>query len=170
MKKLRMLTMAMVVLMAMAVVVPSTFGRQGPTIAEIVVASSEAEEPQFTLLRAALETAGLVDVFNGNRQFTVFAPTDAAFLALGEETLNAVLADTELLTNILTYHVTTGNRGSQSVVNARQIRMFNGDFAFPSIQGGNAFINDSQIIITDIQASNGTIHVIDAVLLPPAGE
>ena len=126
---------------------------------------------QFTILVAALEAAGLDETLDGNRQFTVFAPTDAAFEALPDGTLEALLEpeNKEQLVDILLYHVTPGSRLSQSVVNARQLYMLNGHFA--SIQAGSpvrpVMIEDANIVAVDIEASNGVIHVIDSVLLPP---
>ncbi len=176
MKKLRLVGVMLAMLLVTALVVPTVMaqGNSGnargnsPTITDIVVASSEADQPEFTILRAALETAGLVEFFDGNRQFTVFAPTDQAFLDLLDAlnlTPAELLASPDLAT-ILTYHVTTGNRNSNSVLGARQIRMFSGEFA--QIDAGAGTIAGSPIIATDIDARNGTIHVVSSVLIPPS--
>ena len=120
----------------------------------------------FDVLVAAVQEAGLVDALSGNRQLTVFAPTDAAFEALADE-LSVEVADLlelEDLADILRYHVTSGRRLSQSVVSALRIQMLNGDAVHVNgtvLNGGQA-----KIVATDIEASNGVIHVIDGVLLP----
>ena len=135
-----------------------------PTIAGIA-----ASNPDFSILVAALDAAGLVETFDGRRHFTVFAPTNDAFVALlGDLGLTAeeLLADTDLLTAVLQFHVTRGDRNSTSVLAAGQVRMLNGQFAYTSVQGGAPFIENAQITGPDIRASNGIIHVIDAVLLP----
>lgn len=128
----------------------------------------------FNTLAAALEATGLIPVLaDENATFTVFAPTDDAFAALGQEILDGLLADPDKLRDILLYHVI-----SDQAVNAEtaislagsSVTMTNGDGVFLSLDAGNLFINESQVITTDVIASNGIIHVIDAVLLPPADE
>ncbi|UCC23882.1 MAG: fasciclin domain-containing protein [Gemmatimonadales bacterium] len=148
-----------------------------PTIAEIAVAAaSNPDGAEFTILVQALAAADLVDVFSGKGQFTVFAPTDQAFLdALAALNLEAsdLLGNKELLTEILTYHVAPGRRASGSVLRARQIRTLQGGFLFPGmsdsgpvIVDGSDATPDAGIVAADIEASNGVIHVIDFVLLP----
>jgi uncharacterized surface protein with fasciclin (FAS1) repeats len=122
--------------------------------------------PNFTTLVAAVQAAGLVETLSGNRQFTVFAPDNAAFAKLGLDASNIGTLPKETLTNILLYHVAPGERFANSVVNARQIRMMNKQFTQVSVTSAGAFINQSKIVATDIDASNGVIHVIDTVLLP----
>lgn len=133
----------------------------GETIVDVAVAADD-----FDVLVAAVEEAGLVDALSGNRQLTVFVPTDEAFENLADK-LGVELADLLELPNladILLYHVTSGRRNSQSVVNAPKIEMLNGDHV--AVDG--TVLNDGQaeIVATDIGASNGVIHVIDGVLLP----
>jgi uncharacterized surface protein with fasciclin (FAS1) repeats len=140
-------------------------GGQGqPTIAEQVVAANGATG-EFSILLAALGAAGLVDVFFQPGQKTVFAPTDAAFGDLPEGTVAFLLQEENLptLQNILLYHVTSGRREATSVLPATRIRMLNGGFT--TISG--ASINNAAIIGPNaVIASNGIVHVIDAVLLP----
>ncbi len=145
---------------------PGDRGANAPTIVETALAVN-AETGEFSTLIAALAAADLVDTLNGKGQFTVFAPTDAAFAELGLNAGNVASLGTETLTDILLYHVSNGRRQANSVVNARQIRMLNGDFVNPSVSGGDAFVNSSQIIAVNIGNSNGIIHIINAVLLPP---
>jgi transforming growth factor-beta-induced protein len=152
------------------------------TIAEIVVDSAAAEAPEFATLLAAVSAADpavLETLSDPEAELTVFAPTDAAFAALaeavGEEAFNGILADTEGLTGILLYHVVPGvvhsgdlvtllvdNDGTVTVATAQ-----GADVTFTVTDEG-VFINDAQIISTDIDAANGVIHVIDAVITPPA--
>jgi transforming growth factor-beta-induced protein len=124
-------------------------------------------DDRFETLVAALKAADLVGTLQGEGPFTVFAPTDDAFAKLGQETIEAVLADKALLTDILLYHVVAG--ASVDAMTAAQLSsatMANGDNVRISFQDGQLKINDSLVIIKDIQASNGIIHVIDTVLIP----
>ncbi|MHB9288580.1 fasciclin domain-containing protein [Halobacteriales archaeon Cl-PHB] len=118
----------------------------------------------FDVLVAAVAEAGLVDTLSGNRQLTVFAPTDAAFEALG------ITADTvgdpgeEFLVDVLTYHVTPGRRYADSIVNAPRFSTLNG--ADVTVDGTTLNGGQADIVATDLEASNGVVHVIDGVLLP----
>ena len=126
---------------------------------------------QFTTLAAALTEAGLVDALRGPGPFTVFAPTDDAFAALPQETLDTVLADPEgLLTQILLYHVVAGKVMAADLVDGQEVATLQGGALTISLSGEGAMVNDANIIATDIEASNGVIHVIDAVLVPPLEE
>ena len=136
------------------------------TIVDIALA-----DPQFSTLVTALETAGLVATLSDETAvFTVFAPTDDAFALLGTDTINSLLADVPTLTDILTYHVI----GDQAVdaataisLDGSDVEMLNGDTVSVSVQDGTLYLNDSAVIAADIVATNGVIHVIDAVLTPP---
>lgn len=140
---------------------PTTSRADLPSIVEIALGNEN-----FETLVAAVVAADLVETLNSNRQFTVFAPTDDAFGALGLNPDNIGDLDKAALTNILLYHVAPGSRPSQSVVTARQLRMMNKDFV--KLNGAQLVANNSManIVATDIKAQNGIIHVIDAVLLP----
>ena len=137
-----------------------------PSIAEIA-----AGDENFSTLVTALSAAGLVDTLAGEGAFTVFAPTNAAFEALGD-TLNAVLADADLLTQVLLYHVVDGKVMSPDALAlaGSEAETLSGDKIALSIDGGNLFINDAMVTAVDIEASNGVIHIIDAVLIPSADE
>ena len=136
------------------------------TIVDIALA-----DPQFSTLVTALEAADLVSTLaDETAVFTVFAPTDDAFALLGTDTINSLLADVPTLTNILTYHVI----GDQAVdaatatsLDGSDVEMLNGDTVSVSVQDGKLYINDSAVIAADVVATNGVIHVIDAVLTPP---
>jgi len=125
------------------------------------------EDGRFTTLAAALQAAGLVDTLKGEGPFTVFAPTDEAFAKLPEGTVEALLADIPALTEILLYHVAEGRQFSADVVKLDKIPTVQGKSAMISVMDGVAKIDDAQIVITDILAANGVIHVIDSVILPP---
>ena len=122
---------------------------------------------RFTTLVAALQAAELVDTLKGDGPFTVFAPTDDAFNALPDGTIEALLNDIPALTDILLYHVVSGKVMAADVVNLDMADTVLGKSVDISVEGDVVKINDAQVIITDIEASNGVIHVIDAVLLPP---
>lgn len=129
-----------------------------------------AGDEQFSTLVAAVQAAELVEVLSERGPFTVFAPTNAAFeAALADLGLTAeeLLADTETLTEILLYHVALGALNAEEVTSRSSLPMINGDVASIEIREGNAFIDNAQIVATDIEASNGIVHVIDAVILPP---
>jgi transforming growth factor-beta-induced protein len=137
----------------------------GSKIVEIALAVN-AEDGEFSTLIAALGAAGLVDALNGSGQYTVFAPTDAAFAELGLYPYNVGDLDPMILTDILLYHVTDGRRISRSLLNARQVTMLNGETAQLSRMEGALYIDEARVETPDISASNGMIHIIDGVLLP----
>ncbi|MEJ2411898.1 MAG: fasciclin domain-containing protein [Anaerolineales bacterium] len=124
------------------------------------------EDGRFTTLVAAVEAAGLVDALKGEGPLTVFAPTDDAFAALPEGTVAALLEDIPALSNILLYHVAEGKYMASDVVELTQLETLQGQYLDISVMDGKVMVDNAQIIITDIEASNGVIHVIDAVVLP----
>jgi transforming growth factor-beta-induced protein len=122
----------------------------------------------FTTLLAAAEAAGLVATLSGEGPFTVFAPTDAAFANLPAGAVDALLADTELLKRVLTYHVVAGSLNAQQVLGRSELATVNGAALAVRMEGGVAYVGNARVTQTDIQASNGFIHIIDTVLLPEA--
>ena len=130
-----------------------------------------AANPEFSTLVAALEAAELVSALaDETAVFTVFAPTNDAFAALGEDVVNGLLADIPTLTNILTYHVIADQAVDASTaisLEGSDVAMLNGETISLSVREGNLYINESLVVAADIVASNGIIHVIDAVLTPP---
>jgi len=125
-----------------------------------------AEDGRFTTLVAALQAADLAGTLSGEGSFTVFAPTDDAFAALPEGTVEALLADIPTLTDILLYHVTEGKFMASDVLELSNAMTLQGQYVDIAVEDGNVMIDDAEVIITDIEASNGVIHVIDAVILP----
>jgi len=136
---------------------------QPGTIVDIAVADG-----RFTTLVAAVQAADLVDALSGDGPFTIFAPTDDAFAALPEGTVEALLEDIPALTEILLYHVVAGDVKAADVVTLESAETLQGGLLTITVEGDVVRINGAQVVIADIEASNGTIHVIDAVLLPPA--
>ena len=126
--------------------------------------------PDHTTLVKALQQAELVDVLANPGPFTVFAPTNAAFDKLPKGTLDGLMkADKKGdLQNILQYHVTTSALKKDFFNDGQVIGMVNGDNLTISIKDGKIMLNNSATIIGSVQASNGMVHIIDAVLLPPA--
>ncbi|MFW6205678.1 MAG: fasciclin domain-containing protein [Gemmatimonadota bacterium] len=131
------------------------------TVVDVALSVSE-ETGEFSTLIAAVVAADLVDDLSARGQRTVFAPTDAAFAELGLDAGNVGELPEDALVNILLYHVATGRLDAEAVVTKDRLRMLNGDFT--EIDG--ATIDGANIVVTDVEASNGIIHVIDAVLLP----
>ncbi len=132
------------------------------TIVDIAVADG-----RFETLVAALQAAELVETLSGEGPFTVFAPTDDAFAKLPEGTVEALLNDIPALTDILLYHVVSGEVLAADVVELESAETVLGESVSIRVEDGNVYINDSMVILTDIMADNGVIHVIDSVLLPP---
>ena len=128
------------------------------------------EAGNFTTLAAALEATNLAAALQGDQDLTVFAPTDAAFAKLGSDTIETLLADTETLSSILLYHVVPGKVGLINALFAQQAETLNGATVSFSLQNFRAFVNDSRIVKANVRASNGVIHVIDTVLLPPMAD
>ena len=126
------------------------------------------ESANHTTLEAALGAAGLVKTLNGAGPFTVFAPTDDAFAALPAGTVEALLNDIPTLTTILTYHAVSGQALSTDLTDGQLITTLNGGNVTVTINADGVFINDARVTVTDIITDNGIVHVIDAVLLPPA--
>ena len=131
-----------------------------------VALSINAKTGEFSTLIAALQAAGLVDALNGKGHFTVFAPTDAAFAKLPAGTIQYLVAHPDVLKGILLYHVAPRELFAEDVVESHRIRMLDKQFVKVTVKRSGVFINDAKILITDVEATNGVIHVIDTVLIP----
>ncbi len=146
----------------------------GNTIADIVVASAQGDEPEFTLLLEVVQAAdpSIIDALSGEGPLTVFAPNDAAFEALLEVVglpVDAVLTQGELLTQVLLYHVVAGAVLEEDVValDGQDVETLLGDTVLVTVTEDGVVLNDSvNVIATNIEADNGVIHVIDGVLIP----
>jgi uncharacterized surface protein with fasciclin (FAS1) repeats len=156
---------AAVVLAVVGLAIGSTFARA--TNQDIVDTAVGAG--QFKTLAAALQAAGLVDTLKGAGPFTVFAPTDAAFAKLPAGTVESLLKpeNKAKLTAILTYHVVPGAVKAEQVTKLDEAKTVNGAMVKVSNDHGKVMINDATVVTPDITASNGVIHVIDRVILPP---
>jgi uncharacterized surface protein with fasciclin (FAS1) repeats len=174
------LILAMAIVAAAAIVVVACGGETtttptptpSPTPSEtmaaktIVVVATDAGT--FTTLTAALQAAALVDTLQGTGPFTVFAPDDAAFATLPAGTVDDLLADPKgQLTQILTYHVVPGEYPSSALTDGMKLKTVQGEDITITIKDGKVYANEAMVTAADIQASNGIIHVIDGVLIPP---
>ena len=128
------------------------------------------EAGTFNTLATALTEANLIETLKGEGPFTVFAPTDEAFAKLPEGTVEALLKDKEALTNILLYHVVSGNVSSSEVVKLDAATTIAKSDVSINVKDGKVFINDSQVTTADVMASNGVIHIIDTVLIPESSK
>jgi uncharacterized surface protein with fasciclin (FAS1) repeats len=145
----------------------ATAGATAKAPATIVKTAQDAG--QFKVLCELLVAANLVDTLNGPGPFTVFAPTDAAFGKLPPETLASLKKDPKALGQILTYHVVAGNNGAADVMKAKELVTVQGQPIMITVKEGKVMLNNGATVTTaDIKASNGVIHVIDTVILPPA--
>lgn len=122
----------------------------------------------FTTLVAAVQAAGLVDTLKGAGPFTVFAPTDEAFKKLPAGTVEGLLKDPAKLKDILLYHVVPGKVMAADVVNLSSADTALGKPIAIKVMDGKVMINDASVVLPDVAASNGVIHVIDSVILPPS--
>ena len=137
-------------------------------IATNTIVDVATESGSFNTLLTALEAAGLVDTLQGDGPFTVFAPTDDAFAKIPEDTLNGLLADVDVLSRILLYHVVPGEILAADVVGLDAATTVQGSDIAISLEDDTVILNNASIVIsTDIMADNGVIHVIDTVLSPP---
>ena len=133
------------------------------------IVQTATEAGSFKTLLTAVKAAGLVDTLQGKGPFTVFAPTDAAFAALPAGTLDGLLKDPAALKKILLYHVVSGSVIADKVVGLTSATSVEGSPIAISVKDGTVYLNDSAKVVTpDVMASNGVIHVIDKVILPPA--
>ena len=141
-----------------------------PVLKDIV--DTAVEDGRFTSLAAALQAAELVDTLKSEGEFTVFAPTDEAFAALPAGTLDELLKpeNKQSLTDILLYHVVPGKVMASDVTALTSATTVLGQDVAIKADMGDVYINDAKVILSDIETSNGVIHVIDAVILPPADE
>ena len=138
---------------------------EAPVVANTIVDIAVADG-RFTTLVTALQAAELDSVLSGDDEYTVFAPTDDAFANLPEGTLDGLLADIPALKNVLLYHVTSGSVMAADVVTLDSAPTLQGQEVDVSVMGSSVMVDEANVIITDIVASNGVIHVIDAVILP----
>jgi uncharacterized surface protein with fasciclin (FAS1) repeats len=138
---------------------------QGPVETRNIVEVAQAAG-NFNTLLAAAQAAGLAETLATTDNLTVFAPTDEAFAKLPAGTVDALLKDLPALRNVLTYHVIGSKVPASVAVTLTKATMLNGSDVAIRLDGKDLFINSSKVIVTDVPAKNGVIHVIDAVLIP----
>jgi uncharacterized surface protein with fasciclin (FAS1) repeats len=124
---------------------------------------------QFKTLASLLGDAGLVETLQGKGPYTVFAPTDAAFAKVPKSTLDKLAADKAQLKSVLLYHVAPGRLTAKKVVRRSSIKTLNGARVRVKVRGGSVKVGGAKVTKADIRASNGVIHVINKVLIPPKG-
>ena len=168
MTKKSLYTVAALALITMPALAPAqkpSTEKESMNIVQIATTSGN-----FNTLVAAVKAAGLAETLQGNGPFTVFAPTDAAFAKLPAGTLEALLADREKLASILTFHVVPGKVMASDIVksNGATPTTVNGLPLDIVLRDGRVYVNGARVVTADIVASNGVIHVIDAVLVPSA--
>jgi uncharacterized surface protein with fasciclin (FAS1) repeats len=156
---------------ASAAAIGLAIGAASVSASEKDIVDTAVEAGQFSTLAAALEAAGLVDTLKGEGPFTVFAPTDEAFAKLPDGTVENLLKpeNKDQLTAVLTYHVVPGEVMAADVVKLDEVKTVNGAMVDITSADGAVMIENATVTATDIGASNGVIHVIDTVILPPNG-
>jgi uncharacterized surface protein with fasciclin (FAS1) repeats len=157
------LTVAAVAALALVIssVVPASAGGYKKDIVDTAVSAGS-----FNTLVTAVQAAGLVETLKGEGPFTVFAPTDEAFAKLPAGTLEALLEDKAKLTAILTYHVVPGKVMAADVVKLDSAKTVQGQKVQINASGNGVMVDNANVVKTDIETSNGVIHVIDSVILP----
>jgi transforming growth factor-beta-induced protein len=139
-------------------------------MADDPAATAASNNPELTTLVAAVQAAGLVDTLNSEGPYTIFAPVNAAFAKIPQADLDAVLADTDLLTSILAYHVVPEQLNSEQLVAAGTLPTVNGAELTVAMDGDTLTVNDGAAMVAcaDIPTANATVYLIDSVLMPPA--
>jgi len=123
---------------------------------------------QFKTLVHLVKTAGLAKTLSGKGPYTVFAPTDAAFAKVPKSTLRALSHDRAKLRSVLLYHVVSGKLTARKVVTLHSAQTLNGASVRIRVKDGRVYVNKARVVTPDVKASNGVIHVINRVLIPPA--
>jgi uncharacterized surface protein with fasciclin (FAS1) repeats len=165
MKKTALLLVIVVAALA-AAPLGSTAGSGTRASGDIVATATSAGK--FTTLTKLLKRAGLVSALKQPGPYTVFAPTDAAFKKVPKKTLKALLTNKAKLKAVLLYHVVAGKVTAADVVKLRSAKTLNGKKIRIRVSGSNVFVNTAKVVKADVMATNGVIHVVNRVLIPPA--
>ena len=155
------------VVLCLAVAAVPVVGAQAATPQKNIVQTA-ASAPQFSTLVSLVKKAGLVSTLSGRTKYTVFAPTNAAFAKVPKRTLNALAKDKAQLKAVLLYHVVKGKVPASKVVKLDSVKTVNGARVAIDVRKGKVYVNDARVTKPDIKASNGIIHQINRVLLPPS--
>jgi uncharacterized surface protein with fasciclin (FAS1) repeats len=166
MKKIALLLAVVAVASISAASLGSSAGAGTRESGDIVATATAAGK--FTTLTKLLKRAGLVSALRQPGPYTVFAPTDAAFKKVPKQTLKALLANKAKLKAVLLYHVVAGKVTAADVVKLRSAKTLNGKSVRIRVSGSNVFVNSSKVVKPDVMATNGVIHVVNRVLIPPA--
>lgn len=129
-------------------------------------ATAASNNPLLSTLVTAVKEAGLVDTLNGPGPFTIFAPTNDAFAKIPEADLNGVLADKDLLTKVLTYHVVGEKLSSADLVSKGTVETLEGGQLKITKSGDTVMVGDAKVVCMDVPTANATVHIIDTVLMP----
>jgi uncharacterized surface protein with fasciclin (FAS1) repeats len=166
MKRIRII----LALLAVAAVAATAIGSSATAAArnDADIVGTAVSAGNLTTLTKLLTRAGLVDTLRRPGPYTVFAPTDAAFKKVPTKTLDALLRDKAKLKAVLLYHVVAGKVTAQDVVNLSSATTVSGKSVRIRVTGSNVFVNDAKVTSPDVMASNGVIHVVNRVLIPPA--
>ena len=158
----------LIVLASLALAVPAASAAPARETATPTIAGLAAKTPQLSTLLSLVKTAGLADELSAPGALTVFAPTNAAFAKVPKATLNALAKNRAALKRVLLYHVVAGKVTAAKVVKLRSAKTLAGPSVRISVMGTTVRINTARVTAADVKASNGVVHVIDRVLLPPA--
>ncbi len=146
---------------------PAMFAGDGHKVAKKDIIETAVAAGNFKTLATALTEAGLIETLKGDGPFTVFAPTDEAFAKIPKATLENLLKNKEQLTKVLLYHVVAGKVMSSDVVKISSAKTVEGSSVKISVNGKTVMVDKATVTAVDIEASNGVIHVIDSVIMPP---
>ena len=166
MKRTLALLAAAGVLIAAALAGPAGATSMSSTPNIVQVAASN---PQFSTLVRLVKSAGLVKALSGKTKLTVFAPTNAAFAKVPKKTLTALAHNKKALAAVLEYHVVKGALTARQIEKHKKLTTLQGASVSVTVKHGSVYINRAKVIKANVKASNGIIHVINAVLIPPAG-
>jgi uncharacterized surface protein with fasciclin (FAS1) repeats len=171
----KVLTVALCLLLCVALLncakkkeeAPKTEAQQVAPLPDII--SLAMSDGRFTTLVKAIEAAGLVDTLKSEGPFTVFAPTDSAFMKLPPGTVDGLLGDIPTLRNLLLYHVVVGKMMAADIALVKKLGSAAGDsITVTGMPDGKVMVNDANVIQADVNAKNGVIHAIDKVIMPPS--
>jgi uncharacterized surface protein with fasciclin (FAS1) repeats len=156
------------VLVATLVLVPALAASPAAAARARTIVGVAASDPQFSTLVRLVRSAGLVGALSGSAKLTVLAPTNAAFAKVPRRTLAMLASDRAALRRVLLYHVLRGAVPARTVVTLRSARTLAGPSIRIRVRGRRVYVNDARVTKTDVRASNGIVHVLDRVLLPPS--
>lgn len=167
MTKLRLTTAALIATAVAVVAAGAPAATSTPSAAKRNLVQTAVAAGQFKTLVALVKQAGLAKTLSGKARFTVFAPTDAAFAKVPKATLQQLAADKAKLRAVLLYHVVGGRVTAAKVAKLRSAKTLNGATVRIRVSGGMVYVNGARVVKPNVSASNGVIHVVNRVLIPP---